>query len=803
MSILSVVRIQSRFYKSTLYSSTANPYHLGFLLFLFSFLFAPAGKAELVRTGYTTIVSTSTAQCLDIGSSLLGANAVQSPCNQTSQQKWTVQLVSSNSFHIVQQQTGSCLVFGETVLPGANLVLEPCSAATTQLWSFTPSGNSFQLVNTATSQCAGSLGVAPLTGIVQQPCALATNSLWNFTSGLITPSSATVAQAAHSGQCMNVAGSSLYVGAAVVQSPCAGAANEQWTFVPAGSFYNLVAGNSGLCASSNGIASSGASIVQTTCSSADASGLWSLKPVAGSYEVISNISNLCLNVSGASQVAATKIITSACTGALNQLWSLSPAELSASWSAVTPLAVDPIEAASLPDGNIVMWSANDQYTFEGDIGDRAGQTYTAIFNPSTLTSSQILVTNTGADMFCPGTANLFDGTVLVNGGNSSPRTSIYNPATGVWALDADMHIPRGYQADTVLTNGSVLTFGGSFTGGIGGKTAEVWTPGQGWRLLSAVPETGIIGPDPRGTYRGDNHLWMFSAPNGQVFQAGPSAPMHWITTSGNGTITPAGNRSDDPYAMNGNAVLYDVGMIMKTGGAPAYENVNAEASTYLININNGTAGVSVSKIAPMAYPRGFANAVVLPSGQVVVIGGETHPVTFSDNTAILVPEIWDPITQVFRQLTPMKTPRVYHSTALLLQDGRVYAGGGGQCGQGCSANHFNTEILTPPYLYDSTGALATQPVISSAPTSVALGSTLSVTTASPVVSFVLMRLSSVTHSVNNDQRRIPLAITSVSANQYSLEVPSNPGVVLPGNYWLFAMDAQGVPSVAAEMLITN
>ena len=175
---------------------------------------------------------------------------------------------------------------------------------------------------------------------------------------------------------------------------------------------------------------------------------------------------------------------------------------------------------------------------------------------------------------------------------------------------------------------------------------------------------------------------------------------------------------------------------------------------------------------------------------------------FSDATAILIPEIWVPQNQVFRQLSPMQTPRVYHSTGILLSDGRVYEGGGGQCGAGCSENHFNTEILTPPYLLNADGSAATRPVITAASTTVALGGTIAAATSSPVVSFVLMRLSSVTHTTNNDQRRIPLQMQSTNGNSYVLEVPSNPGIVLPGNYWLFALNAQGVPSVAANVLVT-
>jgi galactose oxidase len=774
---------------------------------IFTLLIPSAGKAEVVRTGYTTIVAASTSQCLDIegGSLSAGASAIQWPCNFSGNEQWTVQLYSAGAFRIIEQETGDCLVVsGASASSGAPIVQEPCTGVNSELWSFTASGSYYQIENKNSGLCAGVSGASFADGatIAQSPCTAATNVLWIFSSGLIAPTALSVAQAAHSGQCMNVSGASKSAGGVIIQWPCAGASNEQWFLQPSGSHYMLEANNSKLCLSNDGVEAAGTSIAQEACNATAAADLWTLSPVGGSYEIIADNNGLCLTVPSASQAAGTKVVQSACTGAEDQLWSLSSATLPSSWTAVTQLAVDPIGVANLPNGNLMMWSANDQYSFEGDIGDTEGQTYTAVFNPTTLASTEVLVTNTGDDMFCPGTANLFNGEILVNGGDSSPKTSLYNPTTGLWTSDANMNIPRGYEGDTVLADGSVLTLGGSWSGGQGGKTAEVWTSGSGWSVLSGVPETSIVGPDPQGIYRGDNHLWMFVAPNGDIFHAGPSAQMHWINTTGAGTIISAGNRGSDPYAINGAAVLYDVGRIMKTGGAPAYQDTNAEANTFLININGGIGGVTVTPAAPMAYPRAFANGVVLPNGQVVIIGGQTYPVPFSDATAILIPEIWDPLTQVFRQLNPMVTPRVYHSTGILLQDGRVYEGGGGQCGEGCSANHFNTEILTPPYLLNSNGTLATRPVISSAPESAVLGSNISVTTSSPVVQFVLMRLSSTTHTVNNDQRRIPLSIASSNGSAYMLEISSNPGIVLPGYYWLFALNAQGVPSVANVILIS-
>lgn len=62
-------------------------------------------------------------------------------------------------------------------------------------------------------------------------------------------------------------------------------------------------------------------------------------------------------------------------------------------------------------------------------------------------------------------------------------------------------------------------------------------------------------------------------------------------------------------------------------------------------------------------------------------------------------------------------------------------------------------------------------------------------------------MSATTHDVNNDQRRIPLAAASNPNNSYDLTIPGDPGVVLPGYYMLFAINAQGTPSLASIIKI--
>ena len=371
-----------------------------------------------------------------------------------------------------------------------------------------------------------------------------------------------------------------------------------------------------------------------------------------------------------------------------------------------------------------------------------------------------------------------------------------------------MNIPRGYQGNTVLSTGEVLTLGGSWSGGKGNKHAEVWSSGNGWRQLSGVPVDDFLGPDPKGVYRGDNHMWLIAASDGWVFHAGPAVQMHWIDTNGSGSIIAAGPRGNDAYAMNGNAVVYDTGRILKLGGAPKYDGGKATDGAYVIDIRGGpTAPVSVRNVAPMAFPRTLQNSVVLPNGQVVVVGGMNISRVFSDLRPVYMAELWDPQTETFTRLAPMQTPRTYHSVALLMLDGRVFVGGGGLCTDnytGVCPNHPDAEILTPPYLLNADGTPAARPVITSAPASAAPGTTITVQTDTDVASFALVRMAAATHSVNNDQRRIPLPITGGDQTEgYWLHIPADTGEVLPGNYMLFALSASGRPSVAKVINIAN
>jgi hypothetical protein len=136
--------------------------------------------------------------------------------------------------------------------------------------------------------------------------------------------------------------------------------------------------------------------------------------------------------------------------------------------------------------------------------------------------------------------------------------------------------------------------------------------------------------------------------------------------------------------------------------------------------------------------------------------------------------------------------RAYHSTALLLPDGRVLSGGDNGVGGGNST----LEFYSPPYLFRGP-----RPTVTSAPSSAARGATITVATDVHVGRAVLIAPGAVTHASNLHQREIQLATTSGSTSGLTAVVPAD-GTTPPGIYMLFVLSDAGVPAVATWITIT-
>jgi len=289
--------------------------------------------------------------------------------------------------------------------------------------------------------------------------------------------------------------------------------------------------------------------------------------------------------------------------------------------------------------------------------------------------------------------------------------------------------------------------------------------------------------------------------------------MHWFDTAGAGRSVAAGVRGPTDQ-MNGNAVMYALGKILAFGGAKNYNTVPGNPTTYavadatVITIGAPFKPAKITPTAPLNRARSFSNAVVLPDGKVLAIGGMVIPLPFSDTTAVTVPEIWDPATGKWTLLVDQLVPRTYHSVALLLPDATVLSTGGGLCAAAvCNPNHPDGQRFHPPYLFLADGKTRTpRPLIRTAPATAKPGSLINVrvrlNAESEIKTFALIRYGSATHSVNTDQRRIELPIVGRPQKRvWRLRVPGNYGTTPRGVWMLFAINAASVPSVAKTVLI--
>jgi hypothetical protein len=138
----------------------------------------------------------------------------------------------------------------------------------------------------------------------------------------------------------------------------------------------------------------------------------------------------------------------------------------------------------------------------------------------------------------------------------------------------------------------------------------------------------------------------------------------------------------------------------------------------------------------------------------------------------------------------------------------VLSSGGGICGTCDQVGYLakNAEVFSPPYLFrrDGSGQLATRPQITGAPDTVGYGTSFQITTpdAASIRKVGLVRLGSQTHSVEMEQRYLPLSFT-VGSGTLTTSVPANAHIAVPGVYMLFIVDAAGVPSVAKMVTVSS
>ena len=427
------------------------------------------------------------------------------------------------------------------------------------------------------------------------------------------------------------------------------------------------------------------------------------------------------------------------------------------WSAVFPAPIVQLHVHLLTDGTVLSWGRIG----DPQVWDPATGAFTAVPSPSWL--------------FCAGHDFLPDGRLLVAGGHIAdghglPNTNLFDPATHAWQVAPAMAQGRWYPTNTTLPDGEMLTVGGTDENMTIDTIPEVWD-GTHWRQLTTAKLA--LEWYPR----------LFVAPDGRIFNAGEEQPSRWLDVSGTGRWTDGPRRNFGPWRGYGSAVMYLPGKILYVGGGDPATN-----TAEIIDLNQSNP--SWVYTGSMAYARRQINATLLPTGDVLVTGGTGAPGFNNAAGAVHAAELWSPTTGTWTTLASNAVIRMYHSTSLLLPDGRVLHTGSGD---GANApRELSYELYSPPYLFRG----ARPSLTGFTPTVVGYGQTVRVDTpdGASITKVTFIRTGSVTHAMDQAARLVPLAFVAVSGG-ISVTLPASRTTAPPGPYMLFLVNGNGVPSV--------
>ena len=489
-----------------------------------------------------------------------------------------------------------------------------------------------------------------------------------------------------------------------------------------------------------------------------------------------------------------------------------------------------------------------------------------------------------SEKICAGVSYMPDGRVIAAGGaylGATPTTSndtyFFDPLPGVsWIPTGNMNDERFYPTQIAL-NASIDSVGQPIVFGgwdyISGSTVAGWSsweqfdPTTGtWNTI--IPGPNYFGASPHAYCLSNDQVVVFADSDAPPPSAGLpgfrqlpntiSAPgVSWFMSPSTSTVVQGPNTSGATDRLGATSVLlHQLGAnggtdrVLVFGGTEGLAGQNPPGLQIYQSVDelSLTTNSWVLK-ADMNVPRVESNAVVLPTGEVLVVGGlwedrgldalaPPSAPNMHHDWPIGVSEIYDPtrykslgsgesrwaaprqvgVPEPQSPLMPLDfTPRSHHAMALLLPDGSVLCAGGknqnrahmnlGEIHAPVSPIPSDTnparadvtgEVYRPPYLHSD----LERPQMTRAPDTVlftaspAQPSVFSIDVAckeagSFVDRVVLIRPGAVNHSVNSTQRYIELSHQNVSGSfpgTVKVEVTAPTRNLGPlGYYMLFAV----------------
>ncbi|CAG8474697.1 12815_t:CDS:2 [Funneliformis mosseae] len=470
-----------------------------------------------------------------------------------------------------------------------------------------------------------------------------------------------------------------------------------------------------------------------------------------------------------------------------------------------------------------------------------------------IETNEYRILNLDSDTFCTAGSWFSNGTLLHAGGAENQfgynegyqSIRFFTPGDGAdWSeIPGGMTSRRWYPAMATLPSGDVLVFGGAYKGtgknnaGINNPTYEIWPAAGG------VPEKAFDMPFLTETLPYNLYAFLHVMPNNE----GKQIAFVFVNKQGilydfdTATILkrlpemPGGHRS---YPLTGNSVLlplnppYYKPIVMICGGNTEMEiETLSEASCGRIDPTEDNPQWEMDDFGGVG--RVMPDSVIMPTGKILYLNGagagfagyhrgpNTNPLYVAIKP-VLAPSVYDPETKEWSRFAPSTIPRMYHSVATLVSDGRIFVAGSNPQGDVYTESEFPTEyrveMFSPPYLL--TGLV--RPKITSVgeytelntqriPVSYGLNVEVTVISGQDVPNFkaVVIHHGFVTHSNHFSQRFVSCNIMSAkylkkrdTSILLTVEMPPYSSILPPGPSYLYILDNE-VPADAAVELLLN
>ncbi|XP_031127136.1 aldehyde oxidase GLOX isoform X2 [Ipomoea triloba] len=370
---------------------------------------------------------------------------------------------------------------------------------------------------------------------------------------------------------------------------------------------------------------------------------------------------------------------------------------------------------------------------------------------------------------------------------------------------------RWYATNQILPDGSVIIVGGRTA-----QSVEFFPPRKGgavhFPFLGEVEDKQLDNLYPYVHLLPNGHLFVFANNKAVMYDYKVNSIVKQFPELEGGPRNYPSAGSSVMLALTGD---YSSATVVVCGGA--------QFGAYLQRITDSPAVGSCGRIEAtglepvwemedMPFGRIMGDMVMLPTGEIVVINGAqagTQGFEMASDPC-LYPVLYRPSEPAglrFMTLNPGTVPRMYHSTANLLPDGRVLLAGSNPHYfykyRGPFPTELSIEAFSPEYLSADRANL--RPVLVELPEKVGYRQAFeaAITVELPVVGVVEVNFASApfsTHSFSQGQRLVKLPVTSAipdGTGKYRIgcTAPPNAMVAPPGYYMVFAVN-QGVPSVA-------